>query len=151
MDAVETLRSKTLLAATLSSQGHTTAARQLEEMVREGSDRLNTRGMASGPHETELHLGGDRPAFLEPRGGGGDPETLDQRLHQLQQLIDSQCAGEARELADSLRKHVLRSSVADPLRRRGVAMIKQVYTEVGDKDALLDFAEARLAAIEGDF
>jgi hypothetical protein len=150
MDDLETLRSKKLLAATLSSQGHTTAARQLEETVRASSDRLHTRGMPSGPHETELNLGGDKPAILEPRGGPADPDSLDQALEKLQQLIDSQSVAEARALADSLRKQVLRSSVASPLRRRGVAMIKRVYAEEGDKDALLAFAEARLAAIEGE-
>jgi tetratricopeptide (TPR) repeat protein len=151
MDDSETLRSKKLLALTLSSQGHTKAARQLEETVRAGSDRLHTLGMASGPHQPELNLGGDKPAILEPRGGTVDPETLAEKLQKLQQLIDQGDTGpEARALADSLRKQVLRPSVASPLRRLGVAMIKRVYTQDGDKDALLAFAEARLAAIEGD-
>lgn len=144
----ETLRSKQLLATTLSRQGHTTAARQLEESVREGNDRLlNPSGMASGPHETQLSLGGARPAILEPRGVAADHETLAHKLTQLQHLLDSG-AGEARALADSVWKMLLRPSIAPPLRQRGVAMIKQVLE--GDKDALLAFAEARLAAMEGD-
>ncbi|MET0855409.1 MAG: tetratricopeptide repeat protein, partial [Telluria sp.] len=150
MDDIETLKTKKLLAVTLSNQGHKTAARELEEIVREGSNRLNARGMPSGPHETELSLGGDKPAILEPRGGSADPETLYQKLEQLQQFIDNRSVAEARELADSLRPQLLRSSFSTPLRRRAVDMIKLVYTAEGDKDALLAFAEARLAAMEGD-
>ena len=150
MDDFETLRSKKLLAATLSSQGHTTAARKLEESVRQGSDRLrNNRGMASGPHESDLGDVGMKPAILEARGGPADPDTLDHKLAQLQQLIDSQSAGEARELADSLRKMVLRPSVAHPLRRRGVAMIKQVYLQEGDTDAALALLQAEVSSLEG--
>jgi tetratricopeptide (TPR) repeat protein len=147
-DDFETLRSKKLLAATLSSQGHTTAARELEEKVREGSERLGRRGMPSGPHETELNLGGDKPAILEPRGAPGDSVSLHQRLEQLQQLIDSQSVADARALADNLRPQLLHANVAGELKRRGVEMIKRVYAEEGDKDALLAFAEARLAALE---
>ena len=54
---------------------------------------------------------------------------------------------EARELADSLRKSVLRPSVANPLRRRGVAMIKQVYLRDNDKDALLSFAQDEVSSL----
>ena len=107
------------------------------------------RGMASGPHESDLGDVGIRPAILEARGGAADPDTLDHKLAQLQQLIDSQSAGEARELADSLRKMVLRPSVASPLRRRGVAMIKQVYKQEGDKDALLALLQARCRRWKG--
>jgi tetratricopeptide (TPR) repeat protein len=150
MDDVETLRSKKQLAATLSSQGHTSAARKLEETVRQGNDRLRSnRGMASGPHESDLGDVGIKPAILEARGGAADPDTLDHKLAQLQQLIDNQSVAEARELADSLRKMVLRPSVAHPLRRRGVAMIKQVYLQEGDKDALLAFTQAEVSSLEG--
>ncbi len=135
MDDVETLRSKKLLAATLSGQG---------------SDRLrNSGGMASGPHESDLGELGMRPAILDARGAAADPDTLDHKLVQLQRLIDSQSVGEARELADRLRKMVLRPSVAQPLRRRGVAMIKQVYLQEGDKDALLAFTQAEVSSLEG--
>jgi hypothetical protein len=126
------------------------AARHLEETVRQGSDRLrNSRGMASGPHESDLGELGMRPAIADARGGAADPDTLDHKLVQLQQLIDSRSVGEARELADSLRKMVLRPSVAHPLRRRGVAMIKQVYLQEGDKDALLAFTQAEVSSLEG--
>ena len=57
-----------------------------------------------------------RPAILDARGGSGDPDTLDHKLQQLQQLIDNQSPSEARELADSLRKMVLRAE-----RRQSVA------------------------------
>ena len=150
MDDFETLRSKKLLAATLSSQGHTSAARKLEETVRQGNDRLHgSRAMASGPHEPELGDPGMKPAILEARGGPADPGTLDHKLTQLQQLIDSRSAGEARALADSLRKMVLRPSVAYPLRRRGMAMIKQVYAQEGDTHALVALLQAEVSSLEG--
>jgi eukaryotic-like serine/threonine-protein kinase len=150
VDDLETLRSKKLLAATLSSQGHSVAARKLEDTVLQGSDRLlNSKGMASGPHESHAGALGLKAAILDARGTGGHPDTLDQKLAQLQQLIDSQSPREARELADSLRKSVLRPSVANPLRRRGVAMIKQVYLQEGDKDALLAFTQDEVSSLEG--
>jgi tetratricopeptide (TPR) repeat protein len=150
MDDFETLRSKKLLAATLSSQGNASAARKLEETVRQGSDRLrNIRGMASGPHESELGVVGVKAAILEARGGAASPDTLDQKLAQLQQLIDNQSPREARELADSLRKMVLKPSVASPLRRRGVAMIRQVYSQEGDMAALTAFLQAEVSSLEG--
>jgi hypothetical protein len=149
-DDFETLRSKKMLAATLSSQGNATAARQLVETVRQGTDRLrNMGGMASGPHESDLGTVGIKSAILEARGGSGDPDTLDHKLTQLQQLIDNQSPHEARALADSLRAMVLRPSVAHPLRRRGVAMIKQVYEQEGDLGALIAFMKAELTVVKG--
>lgn len=147
-DDFETLRSKKLLAATLSSQGNASAARSLEETVRQGSLR-NNRGMPSGPHASEPGQVGAKAAILEPRGGKADPDTLDQQLEKLQQLIDNQSPVEARAMADSLRKKVLRPSVVSPLRRRGVAMIRQVYAQEGDKDALLSFAQDVEVSLEG--
>jgi hypothetical protein len=118
--------------------------------VRQGNDRLrNSYGMASGPHESDLGDVGMKPAILEARGGPADPDTLDHKLAQLQQLIDSHSASEARELADSLRKMVLRPSVANPLRRRGVAMIKHVYTQEGDTEAVVALLQAQVSSLEG--
>ena len=62
--------------------------------------------------------------------------------------LDSNSDGEARELADSLRKSVLRPSVAHQLRKRGAAMIREVYSRGGDKDALLDFVQAENTLLE---
>jgi hypothetical protein len=76
-------------------------------------------------------------------------DMLDHKLTQLQKLIDSGRTREARALADSLRETILRPTVAQPLRRRGVAMIKQVYLEDGDKDALLAVTEDEVALLEG--
>jgi tetratricopeptide (TPR) repeat protein len=151
MDDLETLRSKRMLAATLSSQGHSVDARKLEESVRQGSDRLqNIKAMASGPHQSDPGAPGlPKAAILEPRGSTAHPDTLAHKLTQLQQLIDSRSPREARELADSLRKSVLRPSVAHPLRRRGVAMIKQVYMQEGDKDALLAFTQDEASWLDG--
>ena len=44
---------------------------------------------------------------------------------------------------------VLRPSVAHPLRRRGVAMIKQVYEQEGDLGALVAFLKAELTSVSG--
>ncbi|PWF55294.1 tetratricopeptide repeat protein [Massilia glaciei] len=144
VDDLETLRSKKLLAATLTLQGHGAAARTLEETVLQG-----LRGMASGPHQSHMGALDLREAILEARELGNNPETLDQKLAQLQKLIDSSSPREARELADTLRKSVLRPGVDSPVRRRGVALIRHVYQQEGDKDALLAFAQAEVSALEG--
>jgi len=76
-------------------------------------------------------------------------DLLDHKLSQLQKLVDGRRGREARALADSLRETILRPTVAQALRRRGVALIKQVYLEDGDKDALLAFTEDEVASLEG--
>jgi tetratricopeptide (TPR) repeat protein len=150
MDDLQTLHSKQQLAATLSSQGHSIAARTLEESVLQGSNRLlNIRAMSSGAHDPH----GSMQSLLAGTTDANDAlpaaDTLDHKLAQLQQLIDKRNRQEARELADSLRKSILRPSVAHSLRRRGVAMIKQVYQQEGDKDALLAFTQDEVSSLEG--
>jgi len=76
-------------------------------------------------------------------------DNLGHKLTELQNLIDSRSPEEARALADSLRTSVLRPSAAHPLRRRGAAMIKQVYLQEGDKDALLSFTQDEVSLLEG--
>ena len=76
-------------------------------------------------------------------------DNLGRKLTELQNLIDSRSPEEARALADSLRTSVLRPSAAHPLRRRGAAMIKQVYLQEGDKDALLSFTQDEVSLLEG--
>ncbi|MGZ5201564.1 MAG: tetratricopeptide repeat protein [Telluria sp.] len=149
-DDLQTLRSKKMLAATLSSQGHSLAARKLEEsvqLVQQASNRMqHIRAMSAGPHEpfTSVQRAG-MPEGRDP--GAGD--SLDDKLAQLQRLIDNRSPREARALADSLRKSILRPSVSHPLRRKGVAMIKHVYEQEGDKDALLAFAQDEVSLLEG--
>ncbi|TFW28588.1 tetratricopeptide repeat protein [Massilia horti] len=139
---METLRSKKALAATLSSQGNSQAARKLEESVQQVSNRLlNIRAMSSGPHDSLAAVPTSRSPLSDLRDPALQPDTLDFKLAQLQKLIDNRSSREARALADSLRKTILRPSVAHPLRRRGVAMIKQVYQQDGDLDALLAFTQ----------
>ncbi|QNA89800.1 tetratricopeptide repeat protein [Massilia sp. Dwa41.01b] len=164
MDDHETLRSKQMLAQTLSSQGHSLAARRLEQSVEEGGSRLRQlRAMSSGLHDmagagfAAPLAGGRPPAPRGTREPGGAPSTsvpggtdpLEHKLGQLHKLVEGGRAREARVLADSLRESILRPTVARPLRRRGVALIKQVYLDDGDKDALLAFAEDEVAALEG--
>ncbi|QOL47883.1 tetratricopeptide repeat protein [Massilia litorea] len=161
MDDHETLRSKQMLAQTLSSQGHSVAARRLEQSVEEGGNRLlQLRAMSAGAHDSPAGLpGASLPGTRDP-GGGRAPdgrassgpagqEPLEHKLGQLHKLVEGGRAREARQLADSLREIILRPSVAQPLRRRGVALIKQVYQDDNDKDALLAFAEDEVASLEG--
>lgn len=103
----------------------------------------NARSGVAGGQRGEPGRGG-REAFAQP-----PHDVLDHKLTQLQKLIDSGRAHEARALADSLRETILRPTVAQPLRRRGITMIKQVYLEDGDKDALLAFTEDEVASLEG--
>ena len=76
------------------------------------SARHGVRAARVGPGRRSA----SRPAILDARGGAADPDTLDHKLDQLQQLIDNQSPSEARELADSLRKMVLQAE-----RRQSVA------------------------------
>lgn len=152
-DNPQTLYSKKMLAKTLSEQGHTLDARRLEDAVAHPADRqLSPRAMVSGPHESPGALLHYAQAAAPEREGGLQHlnlmQSLDEKLEQLQQLIDSRSDGEARELADSLRTSVLRPSVAHPLRKRGVAMIRKVYTRDGDKDALLSFVQDEVALLD---
>jgi len=148
VDNLHTLNSKKALATTLSRQGHSVDARKLEETVLAGSARLiSYGGVSSGPHDSHAGALDLRAAMMDARDDVGHGETLGQALAQLQQLIDNRSEREARELADSLRKSVLRPSVANPLRRRGVAMIKQVYLRDNDKDALLSFAQDEVSSL----
>ncbi len=148
-DDLQTLNSKKALATTLSRQGHSLDARKLEETVLQGSARLiSQKGMASGPHESHAGAVGLRAAILDARDTEGQAETLDQKLAQLQQLIDNRSEREARELADSLRKSVLRPSADNVLRQRGVAMIRQVYMRENDKDALLSFIQDEVSSLQ---
>ena len=174
MDDHETLRSKQMLAQTLSSQGNSAAARRLEQSVEEGGHRLSQlRAMSAGLHDGrgdpspgDAAYGNDLPGSMPfPSSSGaigqggvrpgpgpvrpGQQEPIEHKLGQLHKLLEGGRAREARQLADSLREIILRPTVAQPLRRRGVALIKQVYQDDGDKDALLAFAEDEVASLEG--
>ncbi|SHG53301.1 tetratricopeptide repeat protein [Massilia sp. CF038] len=148
-DDLHTLHCKKALATTLSRQGHSVDARKLEESVLAGSARLiSKRGVAAGPHESHAGALGLRASILDGRDHPDQAETLGHKLAQLQQLIDNRSEREARELADSLRQSVLRPNAANPLRLRGVAMIKQVYLQENDKDALLSFAQDEVSSLQ---
>ncbi|MGJ9417309.1 tetratricopeptide repeat protein [Massilia sp. CMS3.1] len=167
MDDHETLRSKQMLAQTLSSQGNSAAARRLEQSVEEGGNRMmQLRAMSAGPYDAlgeaspngmpapvlpgAMGAGAGRPAGTRAGSGQAAPhEPLELKLGQLHKAVEGGRTREARQLADSLREIILRPTVAQPLRRRGVALIKQVYQDDGDKDALLAFAEDEVASLEG--
>ena len=148
-DDLQTLNSKKALATTLSRQGHSLDAHKLEETVLQGSARLlNLRAMPSGQQDAHAGAMGLRAAILDARDPVGQCETLSHKLAQLQQLIDNRSEREARELADSLRKSVLRPGPTTELRRKGVALIKQVYLRDNDKDALLSFAQDEVSSLQ---
>ena len=110
------------------------AARALEQKPL----RAGSRGM--GPEAGREAAGEGEPA---------PHDLIEHTLSQLQRLVESRRARDARALADSLRETILRPGVARALRRRGVALIKQVYLEEGDKDAVLAFTEDEVASLEG--
>ncbi len=103
--------------------------------------------LSAGPHEAESGTAGARQPFRALRGA--DPDGLELQLVELEHLIDNQREAEARELADRLGKIVLRPNVAPALRRRGKALVRQVYDMQGDKDARIAFGEAEVASLEG--
>ncbi|MFS2021046.1 tetratricopeptide repeat protein, partial [Massilia sp. CT11-108] len=121
----------------LGQQGELEAARRIEQHV---------IALEQGLHAMEE---GKRGHGAPRRAGEPSPDALDDKLSRLQELIDSRSPREARALADSLRSTILRPSVAHPLRRRGAAMIKQVYLQEGDKDALLAFTLDEVSSLEG--
>lgn len=121
----------------LGQQSELEAARRIEQHV---------IALEQGLHAMEE---GKRGHAAPRRPGEPSPDALDDKLSRLQELIDNRSPREARALADSLRSTILRPSVAHPLRRRGAAMIKQVYLQEGDKDALLAFTLDEVSSLEG--
>jgi hypothetical protein len=130
----------------LGQQGELEAARRIEQHL---------IALEQGIHAMEGQRGqGRADALRRPERGSGDEgaaggDLLGDKLSRLQELIDGPSPREARALADSLRSTILRPSVAHPLRRRGAAMIKQVYLQAGDKDALLAFTQDEVSTLEG--
>jgi len=146
---LQTLGGKQALAATLARQGHSVDARKLEDNVLQTSARLiDTPGMVSGAHPSHAGMHDLRKSILETRDDAGQVDSLAGKLATLQELIDKRQGREARALADTLRKAVLRPDVANALRLRGVAMIKGVYMRENDKDALLAFAQDEVSSLQ---
>ncbi|UVW27654.1 tetratricopeptide repeat protein [Massilia sp. H6] len=157
----DTLSIQLRLASTLGQQGEEEAARRLRGRVADLRQRLEEAGGSSGggtaAGDSAARTGPvlqERYCASTPRGryaGAGQPasDDLQGMLAQLHDLLERHSRREARALADRLRQLVLRASVAHPLRRRGAALIKQVYRQDGDKDALLAFTQDELASLEG--
>lgn len=151
----ETLNMQLRLASTLGQQGEAEAARSLRERVAELRQHLReVEGVEGAPASGDNQGEGARIAHEQAAPGrqtelGHATDNLGHKLTQLQSLIDNRSPEEARALADSLRTSVLRPSAAHPLRRRGAAMIKQVYLQEGDKDALLSFTQDEVSLLEG--
>ncbi|MES2148720.1 MAG: tetratricopeptide repeat protein [Pseudomonadota bacterium] len=145
-DDLGTLESKRLLAATLARMGHSVDAQLLEQGVLSGHERqLRHFGVVAGAHAAQ---DGVRHALLCDSGDGDG--HLGHKLVRLQELIDERNERAARDLADSLRKPVLGlAGIGHPLRGRAVAMIRQVYQQGGDIDALLAFTRDEVSWLEG--
>jgi len=126
--------------AYLGQQGELEAARRIEQHV---------IALEEGLHAMEEGKRGHAGMRRHGEAGGAPADALDDKLSRLQELIDNRSPREARALADSLRSSILRPSVAHPLRRRGAAMIKHVYLQEGDKDALLAFTQDEVSSLEG--
>ena len=132
---------------TLSGQIHRHDTRKIDDSVQQVSRGLQQlRSVSAGPHEAVAPGQRHPQQDLRDLGVG---ESLDDKLNQLQRLIDKRSPREARALADSLRQAILRPSVSHPLRRRGARMIKQVYLLDEDKDALIAFKEDEVTCLEG--
>jgi hypothetical protein len=141
----------------LGQQGELEAARRIEQHVIALEQGLHAmeegkRGHAAlrRPGEVPRDMPHDMlPEAMPEALSNPLPNPLAEKLSRLQELIDGRSPREARALADSLRATILRPSVAHPLRRRGAAMIKHVYLQEGDKDALLAFTQDEVASLEG--
>jgi len=131
----------------LGQQGELEAARRIEQHVIALEQGLHAMEEGKRGHAAPRRAG--EPSQDAPSQDAPSPDALDDKLSRLQELIDSRRPHEARALADSLRSTILRPSVAHPLRRRGAAMIKQVYLQEGDKDALLAFTLDEVTSLEG--
>ena len=114
-----------------------------------GAHELSSSSLPAAAEGVAAHGLHERAAPREHAETSLAADSLGRKLTQLQNLIDSSSPEEARALADSLRTSVLRPSAAHPLRRRGAAMIKQVYLQEGDKDALLSFTQDEVSLLEG--
>ncbi|MCE3604602.1 tetratricopeptide repeat protein [Massilia sp. P8910] len=162
-DHPDTITSQTRLASTLSEQGDLDAARRLQQKLvnlREqvpGTDDGHSQDSKMPParqgHGVEARRLAEsaQPAAVRRSGildAADTGDSLAHKLAQLQELNDQRCEREARALADSLRKSVLRRNVPPLLRLRGVALIKQVYQRSNDKDALLAFAQDEVSALQ---
>ena len=132
----------------LGQQGELEAARRIEQHV--VALEVGLHAMEEGKRgHPGVRRGADGVAGSQAGAAAAGADALDDKLSRLQELIDNRSPHEARALADSLRTSILRPSVAHPLRRRGAAMIKQVYLQEGDKDALLAFTQDEVHSLEG--
>ena len=148
-DAASTLGAREALAEILAAQGDLAAVRSIQESLARTHKSPLAPASAHERHGHEPRRQHEREAVREGNDVSHVTDSLGHKLAQLQDLIDGSSPGEARALADSLRPSVLRPSAGHPLRRRGAAMIKQVYAQEGDKDALLSFTQDEVSLLEG--
>jgi eukaryotic-like serine/threonine-protein kinase len=124
-----------------------TALRLVEESLRQASERLRNFANSAGAYDVQSDIADVKLAAWPREDEHG--AVLERRIEQVQQLIASASLPEARDLADSLRKPLLRPGVAPALRKRGMAVLKDMYKLQGDKDALMALHEAEARAAGG--
>ncbi len=121
---------KLAMASLSMPPGHAAALRHLDDTVRQASDRLRqmAQGKGGSTHDTE------------------QADSLNRRIDEVQLLVESGKLEQARDLADSLRKPLLRPGVGPRQRTRGMAALKRVYKLQGDQHALAALHEAEVRA-----
>jgi tetratricopeptide (TPR) repeat protein len=144
LDAAATLQVREALADVYAAQGDVAAVRRIQEQLLWTREQMAEPGQRTAPADARADT--TLPASFDAHPASS---SLQHQLAQLQSLIDSDSPREARALADSLRPSLLNPGVAHPLRKRGAEMIKRVYQQDGDKDALLSWAEDVVASLEG--
>ncbi len=140
--------------ATLSvmTPGHAAALRHLDDSVRQASEHLRhlAQGLAAsaGAGASVGAAGMGAPAGALAAGGADAEhlESLNRRIDEVQRLIESGQLDQARDLADSLRKPLLRPGVGPRQRVRGMAVLKRMYKIQGDQQALIALHEAEARA-----
>lgn len=121
---------KMAMASLSMPPGHAAALRHLDDTVRQASERLRqlAHGKGASAHDAE------------------QADLLNRRIDEVQQLVESGKLEQARDLADSLRKPLLRPGVGPRQRVRGMAALKRVYQIQGDQQALAALHEAEARA-----
>jgi tetratricopeptide (TPR) repeat protein len=169
LEHASTLDCKQQIALLLCTSGELQMARELQERV------LAARRRHAGPNHPDtfgalqalaaiLHEQGDveQPDLLSStnvsgRGGGesagGAPgeqagHAMERRLGEVESLIEQGSLDHARDLADSLRKPLLRRGVGVRLRIRGMAVLTRIYKIQHDHAALAALHEAEARSLD---
>jgi tetratricopeptide (TPR) repeat protein len=147
VDHPATVQAHEALATIFAEQGEQGGLRPLHEGTAHGRERHggadhaahlpHPMRMAGSQHEADSMLRLDEQA-----------DILNRRIDEVQYLVEGGQLEQARDLADSLRKPLLRPGVGPRQRIRGMAALKRVYKIQGDQQALAALHEAETRAQE---